>query len=185
VTVRPATPSDAVAIASLLNAFLPTSTIEWTDTPQTAESIPKWMDEHESILVAEERGEVVGVAAFGWFRDAVKRSGYRFTVENTIHVREDRWGSGVGRDLMRALVDEARESGKHTMVAAIDGTNESSIRFHERLGFVEVARMPEIGAKFGRWCDLVLLQLRLDDRTAPRDDWRTADHLSDGGVPDR
>jgi phosphinothricin acetyltransferase len=56
------------------------------------------------------------------------------------------------------------------MVAAIDGANESSIRFHERLGFVEVARMPEIGAKFGRWCDLVLLQLRLDDRAAPRDD---------------
>jgi phosphinothricin acetyltransferase len=170
VTVRPANPADAVAIASLLNAFLPTTTIEWTETPQPAESIPKWMDEHESVLVAEERGEVVGVAAFGWFRDAARRPGYRFTVENTIHVREDRWGSGVGRDLMRALVDVARESGKHTMVAAIDGANESSIRFHERLGFVEVARMPEIGAKFGRWLDLVLLQLRLDDRTAPSDD---------------
>jgi phosphinothricin acetyltransferase len=80
----------------------------------------------------------------------VKRPGYRFTVENTIHVREDRWGSGVGRDLMDALVDEARDSGKHTMVAAVDGANEASIRFHTRLGFVEVARMPEIGAKFGR-----------------------------------
>jgi L-amino acid N-acyltransferase YncA len=170
VTVRPATPADAVAIASLLNAFLPTTTIEWTETPQPAESIPKWMDEHESVLVAEERGEVVGVAAFGWFRDAARRPGYRFTVENTIHVREDRWGSGVGRDLMRALVDVARESGKHTMVTAIDGANESSIRFHERLGFVEVARMPEIGAKFGRWLDLVLLQLRVDDRTAPSND---------------
>lgn len=170
VTVRPATPADAVAIASLLNAFLPTTTIEWTETPQTAESIPTWMDEHESVLVAEERGEVVGVAAFGWFRDAVKRPGYRFTIENTIHVREGRWGSGVGQDLMRALVDEARATGKHTMIAAIDGANEASIRFHQRLGFVEVARMPEVGGKFGRWLDLVLLQLRLDDRTAPSDD---------------
>jgi L-amino acid N-acyltransferase YncA len=61
------------------------------------------------------------------------------------------------------------------MVAAVDGANEASIRFHERLGFVEVAHMPQIGAKFGRWLDLVLLQLRLDDRTAPRDDERTAD----------
>jgi L-amino acid N-acyltransferase len=53
------------------------------------------------------------------------------------------------------------------MIAAVDGANEASIRFHERLGFVEVARMPELGAKFGRWLDLVLLQLRLDDRTPP------------------
>ena len=76
-------------------------------------------------------------------------------------------GFGVGRDLMGALIDKARTSGKHTMIAAIDATNEVSIRFHGRLGFVEVARMPETGAKFGRWCDLVLLQLRLDDRPAP------------------
>jgi L-amino acid N-acyltransferase len=112
----------------------------------------------------------VGVAAFGWFRDVVKRPGYRFTVENTIHVRGDRWGSGIGTELMRALIDAARQSGKHSMVAAIDGENEASIRFHERLGFVEVARMPETGAKFGRWLDLILLVLRLDDRSAPHDD---------------
>jgi len=167
VIVRPASARDGVAIASLLNAFLSTTSIEWTDTPQTEDSIPEWLDEHETVLVAEERGEVVGVAAFGWFRDVVRRPGYRFTVENTVHVREDRWGSGVGRDLMRALADEARKCGKHTMVAAIDGANVASIRFHKRLGFVEVARMPEIGAKFGRWQDLVILQLRLDSRTAP------------------
>ena len=68
---------------------------------------------------------------------------------------------------MEALIDEARRGGKHTMVAAVDGANEASIRFHQRLGFVEVARMPEIGAKFGRWQDLILLQLHLDDRSEP------------------
>lgn len=167
VMVRPARAQDAVAIASLLNALLATTTIEWTDTPHTSESVLAWLDEHETVLVAEEGDDVVGVAAFGWFRDVVKRPGYRFTVENTIHVREDRWGSGVGRDLMGALIDQARTSGKHTMIAAIDATNQGSIRFHERLGFVEVARMPETGAKFGRWCDLVLLQLHLDERPTP------------------
>lgn len=167
--VRPATPDDAVGIASLLNAFLATTTIDWTDTPQTTDSVLGWLNEHEAVIVAEDRGEVVGVAAFGWFRDVMKRPGYRFTVENTIHVRSDRWGSGIGQTLMRALIDEARERGKHMMVAAVDGANEASIRFHERLGFVEVARMPELGAKFGRWLDLVLLQLRLDDRAAPSD----------------
>jgi L-amino acid N-acyltransferase len=125
------------------------------------------LDGHETVLVAEDGGETVGVAAFGWFRDVSKRPGYRFTVENTVHVREDRWRSGVGRELMRALIDVARRTGKHTMVAAVDGANQASIDFHHRLGFVEVARMPEIGAKFGRWQDLVVLQLRLDERTAP------------------
>src|SRR5665213_1543705 len=127
--VRLANAADTEAIASLLNAHLATTTIEWTDIHQTPDGILKWMEEHETALVAEERGEVVGVAAFGWFRDAVKRPGYRFTVENTVHVREDRWQSGIGRALMRALIDEARESGKHTMIAAINSANDASIRF--------------------------------------------------------
>jgi L-amino acid N-acyltransferase YncA len=156
-----------VAIGSILNALLATTSIEWTDTPHTADGILEWLDEHDTVLVAEEGGEVVGVAAFGTFRDVVKWPGYRFTVENTLHVRKDHWGSGVGRELMEALIDEARQSRKHAMIAAVDGANEASIRFHERLGFVQVARMPEIGAKFGRWQDLVILQLHLDDRPVP------------------
>jgi L-amino acid N-acyltransferase len=167
VIIRPAGRDDAEPIASILNAQLATTTIEWTDTPHTGDSARRWLDEHERVLVAEESGAMVGVAAFGWFRDVGKRPGYRYTVEHTIHVREDRWRSGVGRALMDALIDEARTTGKHTMVAAVDGANERSIRFHQRLGFVEVARMPEVGAKFGRWQDLVLLQLRLDHRDTP------------------
>jgi phosphinothricin acetyltransferase len=166
VILRPAAAQDASAIASILNAFLSTTTIEWTDTPKSPESVLVWLDEHETVLVAEEHDEIVGVAAFGWFRDAIARPGYRFTVENTVHVREDHWGTGIGRKLMHALIDDARESGKHSMIAAIDGSNEASIRFHRRLGFIEVGRMPEVGSKFGRWCDLVLLQMRLDDGTA-------------------
>jgi len=118
VIIRPAATTDAVAIAALLNAHLATTTIEWTERPQTPNSILEWLDQHEVVLVADEQGEVLGVAAYGWFRDVVKRPGYRFTVENTIHVREDRWATGVGRSLMGALINEARQSGKHTMVAA-------------------------------------------------------------------
>lgn len=95
----------------------------------------EWLDQHDTVLVAKERDEVVG----------------------------------VGRDLMHAPIDEARDRDKRTMVAAVDGANGASVRFYDRLGFVEVARMPELGAKFGRWLNLVLIQLRLDDRTAPPD----------------
>lgn len=170
VLIRAACDADGAEITSLLNALLATTTIEWTVTPRTEDDVLKWLRAHEVVLVAEDQGEVVGVAAFGWFRDVVKWPGYRFTVENTIHVRQDRWGSGVGEVLMRALIDQAREAGLHTMIAAIDSANEASIGFHERLGFIEVARMPEVGTKFGRWLDLVLLQIRLDQRAAPAGD---------------
>jgi phosphinothricin acetyltransferase len=167
VLIRPAVARDAPEIALLLNALLATTAIEWTTTPRTPDDILEWRRQHEVVLVAEEQGHVIGVAAFGWFRDVVKWPGYRFTVENTVHVREDRWGSGVGDALMRSLMASAREAGMHTMIAAVDSTNEASIRFHRRLGFVEVARMPEVGAKFGRWLDLVLLLVRLDERAEP------------------
>lgn len=165
--IRPARDDDAPAIAELQNALLGTTTIEWTETPHTPDDAVRWIHDHDTVLVAEEDGDVVGVAAYGTFRDIVQRPGYRFTVENSIHVRQDHWGSGVGRDLMVALIADARDAGKHVMVAAVDGENDGSVRFHERLGFVVVGRMPELGEKFGRWLDLVLLQLRLDDRRTP------------------
>jgi L-amino acid N-acyltransferase YncA len=170
VLIRASAAADAAEIALLLNALLETTTIEWTVTPRTEDDVREWLRAHEVVLVAEDHGQVVGVAAFGWFRDIVKWPGYRYTVENTIHVRQDRWGSGVGEVLMDALINEARVSGLHTMIAAIDRANEPSIRFHERLGFSEVGRMPEVGAKFGRWLDLVLLQKTLDQRAAPSGD---------------
>ncbi|HEY1831543.1 MAG TPA: GNAT family N-acetyltransferase [Acidimicrobiales bacterium] len=165
--IRSATPPDAPAIADILNALLTTTTVEWTETPHRVEDIVRWIEDHEVVLVAEEDGEVVGLAAFGWFRDAVVRPGYRFTVENSVHVRQSHWGRGLGSRLMQELIEAARASGKHAMVAAIDATNEDSIRFHQRLGFAEVGRLPQVGTKFGRWLDLVLLELRLDERAEP------------------
>ena len=102
--------------------------------------------------------EVLGMASYGDFRDSIHWPGYRFTVEHSIHVRSDRRHDGLGRMLMEELLTRAARNGIHVMVAGIDADNGDSIRFHERLGFVEVARMPETGHKFGRWLDLVLMQ---------------------------
>jgi len=63
--------------------------------------------------------------------------------------------------LMTHLIDRARAAGKHVMIAGVDAENEASIRFHERLGFERVARFKQVGYKFGRWLDLVFLQLIL------------------------
>jgi L-amino acid N-acyltransferase YncA len=171
VRVRDAVDGDVEAITDIQNAFIPTTAIEWTDTPHDVAERRTWLAAQRAagfpVLVAVADGEVVGFATYGDFRDSTKWPGYRFTVEHTVHVRDDHWGTGVGRDLIGALADRARAAGLHALVAGVDGENEASIRFHERLGFREVARMPQIGAKFGRWLDLVLLQLLLDDEPRP------------------
>jgi L-amino acid N-acyltransferase len=104
-----------------------------------------------------------GFTSYGSFRGDGRRPGYRFTVEHTIHVAETHWGAGVGRALLEALIERARNTGHHVLVGGIDADNAASLRFHERLGFAEVARMPQVGRKFDRWLDLVLVQLILND----------------------
>jgi L-amino acid N-acyltransferase YncA len=171
VVIRPAVLEDVEAITSIKNALLDSTAIEWTDTPHTTAEISRWLHDQvrdrNPVLVAEVDGEVAGWATYGEFRDNERWPGYRFTVEHTIHVGQAYWGGGVGRALVSELADLARAAGMHTMIAAVDGENDASIRFHERLGFVEVARMPEIGAKHGRWLDLVLLALQLDAAEQP------------------
>ena len=164
--IRAAISDDLPAITAIYNVLLETTTHEWTEQLHAVAERAEWLAEQNATgrpaLVAVIGDEVVGWATYGDFRDSTRWPGYRFTVEHSIHVREDHWGQGVGRMLIDALIDRARREGKHVMVAGIDAANAGSIRFHERLGFVEVARMPEIGEKFGRRLDLVLMQRILD-----------------------
>lgn len=166
--IRDATVADLPAIVDLYNRFVLTRAIAWTEALQTLDERVGWFERQQAagfpVLVAEVDGAVLGFAAYGHFRGAGKWPGYDRTVEHTIHVGEEAWGRGLGRALLEELVARARSAGMHVMVAAIDGENEESMRFHARLGFVEVARMPEVGHKFGRWLDLVLMQRVLDER---------------------
>jgi phosphinothricin acetyltransferase len=172
ITIRDAEDADIEAMTAIQNALIATTAIEWTDAPHTVPERQHWLAGQRArgfpVLVAVSGdAEVIGWASFGPFRDSQKWPGYRLTVEHTVHVREDSWGSGVGRRLMQALMERATAMGLHVMVAAVDGENDASIRFHERLGFDVVARMPQVGTKFGRWLDLVLLQRVLSEADPP------------------
>ncbi len=171
VLVRDATDDDAAAICELFNALLPTTTVAWRDHPTTESEQLAWLHERRALgrptLVAEEGGEVVGYACWSSFRGGDRFPGYHLTVEHTIHVDGRHHGRGVGRRLLGALIERARDEGVHVMVAGVDADNDGSIRFHEAMGFVEVGRLPQTGAKFGRWLDLVLLQRVLDDAPVP------------------
>lgn len=164
--VRDATSADVDAIAVLFNALLATTTVAWRDEPTTAAEQLEWFEERQTCgyptLVAEDDGSVVGYCCWTSFRGGDRFPGYRHTVEHSIHVQDDHQGRGVGRRLLTELVDRARKAGIHAMVAGIDADNRSSLAFHEALGFVEVGRMPQVGRKFYRWLDLVLVQRILD-----------------------
>ncbi|MBX3283935.1 MAG: N-acetyltransferase family protein [Acidimicrobiales bacterium] len=167
VVVRDAEPRDLPAIVDIYNEVIDTSDAIWLDEHVTHADRLAWYDEQVAagfpVLVAVADGDddhVVGYGSFGPFR---AKAGYWPTVEHTIHVHRDHRGRGVGQALLDDLLRRAAADGRRVVVAGVDGGNEGSIRFHERNGFREVARMPGIGRKWGRPVDLVLLQLDLPD----------------------
>jgi len=158
-TVRDAIESDLPAVLAIYNDVVATTTAVYRDDPATFDDRLAWWRDRVAqrfpVLVAVAGDQVVGFASFGDFR---AWPGYRFTVEHSVHVRDDWRGRGVGHALMVPLLDRARALGKHVMVAGVDADNAGSIRFHERLGFERAGHLREVGFKFGRRLDLVFLQ---------------------------
>ena len=161
--IRQSTPADLPAILAIYNEVIATSTAIYLDEPVTLASREAWLADKNvrgfPLLVVDDGGDIAGFASYGDFRPF---HGYRFTVEHSVHVASAHRGKGLGRALVLALLPLARAQGKHVMLGAIDGDNEASIRFHQQLGFEQTARMPQLGYKFGRWLDLVIMQKRLD-----------------------
>ncbi|MGH8181130.1 MAG: GNAT family N-acetyltransferase [Steroidobacteraceae bacterium] len=161
--LRDAAEADLAGLVAIYNDVIATSTATYTTTLVTLEDRRQWWRARVAagypVLVALDESGVIGFATFGDFRPW---PGYRFTVEHTVHVRGDRRGGGVGTRLLQALFPRAASLGKHMMIAAVDGANLASIRFHERLGFERSGCLREVGHKFDRWLDLVFLQRRID-----------------------
>lgn len=118
-------------------------------------------------LVTEHEG---GVSGFGYYSQYRDRSAYRFTAEDSIYVRDDVRGQGVGKALVAALLDRAARQGFRQMIAVIgDSENVGSIGLHLSLGFRQVGVMRAVGLKFNRWVDVVTMQRPLGeaDRSLP------------------
>ncbi|MBB3932395.1 phosphinothricin acetyltransferase [Kaistia hirudinis] len=160
--IRAAAEADLPAILAIYNDAVVNTTAIWNDDVVDLDNRRAWFAARSAqgypVLVAEADGAVLGYASYGDFRPF---QGYRFTVENSIYVAAAARGRGAGAKLLAALIDHASAAGKHVMVAGITADNAVSLRLHERQGFVETARMPELGFKFGRFLDLVFLQKRL------------------------
>lgn len=161
-TIRAAEEADLPAILAILNDAILNTTAVWSLTPVTLDQRRAWMADRKTkglpIPVSEQDGAVVGFASYGEFR---AWEGYKHTVEHSIYVESTVRGRGIGRALLAALLDDAKRNGKHTMVAGIEAENTASIRLHAGFGFVEAGCLRQVGRKFDRWLDLLLMQKHL------------------------
>ncbi|WP_045234740.1 GNAT family N-acetyltransferase [Deinococcus pimensis] len=163
--VRDATREDLPAILEIYNDAVLHTTASYDDRPSTLDARLAWFDARRDqnlpVLVAESADEVLGWASYGPFR---AWPGYRYTVEHSVYVSREARGRGVGGVLLAELVSRARAQDLHAMVGGVDAANEASLRLHARHGFERVAHFRQVGRKFGRWLDLVFVELLLDDR---------------------
>jgi L-amino acid N-acyltransferase YncA len=116
-------------------------------------------------LTASDATGVLGFAYYGAFR---ARTAYRLIVEDSVYVRDDVRGQGLGKALVHALLDQAEAAGFRQMLALIgDSANTGSIGMHASLGFTRGGILRNVGLKFGRWLDVVIMQRTLGEGDAP------------------
>lgn len=160
--LRDATPADAPGIAAIWNPIIRDTAITFWPTERTLPEIIQMIRDRQSaghaFLVADDGGCIAGFATYTQFRGG---AGYAHSMEHSVSIASEQHGTGLGRRMMGAIHDHARERGHRIMVAGITGANQGSIEFHRKMGYVENGRIPNAGVKFGRFHDLVLMSFDL------------------------
>jgi L-amino acid N-acyltransferase YncA len=159
--IRSAFDTELAAILDIYNEQVENSTATFDVKPRSPEAQLEWVKQFEHpyvLLVAERAEEVIG---WGCLHPFGGKPGYRFSTENSVYVRKDVRGSGVGKALLVALIEAGTANGFHTIIARIAGDNPASVRLHESLGFEHSGRERDVGRKFDRWLDVVVMQRML------------------------
>jgi len=168
VLLRPARPSDAEAIRTIYNHEVLTTTATFDLVPRSLADQQAWLAARSGAFTAivavdpdEPDGAVAGFASLSPYKE---RAAYRTSVEDSIYVRRDRAGQGIGRLLLTELLDIAASSGFHSVFARIEASGAASRALHERCGFQLLGIERETGRKFNRWLDVALMQCLLHER---------------------
>ena len=154
---------DAEAICGIYNPYITDTVITFEenplDIPEMAERIRSIITADYPYLVWEEKEELLGYAYVGRWKE---RASYRFSAEDSIYLRKDCQGKGLGSALMAALLEEIRARGTlHLLTAGITMPNDPSVALHEKFGFKKCAHFNEVGFKFNAWQDVAYWQLIL------------------------
>lgn len=164
IVTRLATIEDAAAIRAIYNHEVENHTSTLDLVPRTLDDQRDWIAQRSgafAAVVAAMRAtpeSVVGFASMSPYRE---RAAYSTTVENSVYVSRAHGGLGIGRSLMDGLIDTARGSGFHSMIARIEATGDASRALHRACGFELVGIERQVGRKFGRWLDMAVMQLML------------------------
>ena len=166
--IRPSRPEDIAAIQAIYGHHVLHGLASFEEVPPDAAEMARRRDDILGRglphLVADVAGEVLGFAYAGPYRE---RAAYRNTLEDSVYVRADATGRGLGRLLLEALIARTTALGYRQMLAVIgDSGNAGSIGVHARAGFREVGVMRAVGFKHGRWVDVVIMQRPLGEGDA-------------------
>ncbi len=161
----------AAEILAILNDAIVNSTALYDYKPRTPAMMASWWDAKQKgrypvIGVVAADGKLEGFASYGAFR---AWPAYKYSIEHSVYVRADCRGKGIGKFLLRALIETAKSQDYHMMIGGIDSANEASVRLHRALGFTHCASIRQAGFKFGRWLDLEFYQLVLPTPVNPVD----------------
>lgn len=159
--LRLATLDDAEAIRAIYNLEVTTSTVTFDLVPRSLEDQRAWQalrSGAHAVIVAEIAAVVVGFGSLSPWRD---RPAYATTVEDSIYIHRDHHGIGVGKAMLTELVATATAHGFHACMARIVGGHEASMALHRSCGFEVVGTEREVGRKFSRWLDVVLMERML------------------------
>jgi L-amino acid N-acyltransferase YncA len=161
--LRPATPDDAEAIRSIYNLEVISSTATFDLVPRSLEEQLEWQAARSgahAVVVVVDGTTVCGFGSLSTWRD---RPAYSTTVEDSVYIHRDHQGRGLGRLLLEGLVSTATNHGFHACMARIVGGHDASINLHRSCGFEIVGTEKEVGRKFGKWLDVVLMERMLGE----------------------
>jgi L-amino acid N-acyltransferase YncA len=162
ITVRPSTEEDVAAMIAIYSYHIQHGLGDYPSEPPAQDDIKRrrksMLKRHLPHLVADRAGQVVGYAYAVPFR---KRPAYRYAVKHSIYVHKDHLHSGVGRQLLPALIEACTQSGYRQMISYIDSANAASLNLHESFNFERVGLLRSVGFKFGQWTDTVMMQRAL------------------------
>jgi L-amino acid N-acyltransferase YncA len=160
--LRPAAESDLGAINDIYNHYVLHSTCTYQELPESMQGRQRWFANHSDqhpIIVATQEDQVLGWGSLSPYHP---RSAYRRTVENSVYVHHEHQRHGIGSLLLGELIRLARSHEHHAVIAGIDAEQTPSAALHARFGFVEVGCLKQVGFKFGRWLDVIYLELLLN-----------------------
>lgn len=170
VIIRTATEADLPGILDIYNDAILHTTSVYDYKPHTLDMRTQWFIEQKKndfpVFIAQLDGKIAGFASYGKFR---LKAGYKYTAEHSVYIHPGFRKRGIGKLLLAKIIETAGEKGIHSLVGGVDAENLASIRLHEYFNFKVAGHLHEVAFKFGRWLDLIFLELTLDTPENPED----------------